>query len=110
MLDIATADLALEIPRFNTPYNGDATDTTWPLVGVSGCGNTGNPPPSLLEECTKPINPDAPSDMEGWWKSIETGQAEERIKMWGNRWIGISLPVIHNFLSCSGVLNNGLGC
>jgi len=110
VLNIIAAKNALDISRFNTPYTGNLTNTTFPLpIGTVGCGHTGNPPEVYLQECTEPINPKAPANLVGYWRDTVTGEIRNRVEMCGDRWTLVSPQVVHDFLACTGVYGDGLG-
>ena len=76
---------------------------------MDGCGFTGYPITGALDTCTEPIDPEAP-DLRGYWRNTDTGEIDELIEQCGSRWIDISKPVIHDFIQCTGVYGDGLGC
>jgi len=95
---------ASDIERVNTPAPG-----AWPQANVTGCGITGLPPTDILDSCTEVLHPDAP-DIRGYWKDPSSGYILEHIAQCGSRWIDTSKSVHHDFLSCTGVMGDSLGC
>ena len=91
------------VRRFNTPSPGE-----WPQSNVTGCGFQGMPYTNVLSECSEDLDPAAP-DLRGYWRE-KGGNAIEYIELCGSRWIDTSVPVIHDFPSCTGVVGDGLGC
>lgn len=92
-----------DIPRVNTPSPGE-----WPQSNVTGCGFQGMPYTNVLSECSEELDPAAP-DLRGYWRE-KGGTTIEYIELCGSRWIDTSVPVIHDFPSCTGVVADGLGC
>ena len=48
-------------------------------------------------------------DIRGYWRDTTTGEIGENIEQCGSRWIDESLPVIHDFMQCTGVVGDGWG-
>ena len=94
---------ASDISRVNTPSPGE-----WPQSNITGCGFPGVPYTNVLSKCSEALHPQAP-DLRGYWKE-KNGSGIEYIEQCGSRWIDTSKSVIHDFLECTGVVGDGLGC